>query len=95
MSFSMKLCKVILIILFLTPNLIWAKTASAPNRKVNFGVNGYPLNPTTGYHQSLEEQIARLKTLGFRNYRVYVDPAKTDRFDRLSQLIAIAHFPAR
>ena len=90
MPFLMKICKVISVLSFLTLNLIWVEAESAPNGKVNFGVNGYPLNPTTGYHESLEQQISQLKILGLRTYRVYVDPAKTDRFDRLSQLIAIA-----
>ena len=90
MSPLLKISTVLSFSAFFTLNLIWVEAAIAANGKVNFGVNGYPLNPKTGYHESLEQQISQLKMLGLRTYRVYVDPAKADRFDRLSQLIAIA-----
>ena len=86
----MKQSKAMSFLLILSLNWIWVESESAPNSRVNFGVNGYPLNPKTGYHESLEQEITQLKTLGLRNFRVYVDPAKTDRFDRLSQLIILA-----
>lgn len=59
------------------------------DRKVNFGVNGHPLN-NGSYAGSLEQQVADLKKLGLRTYRVNVNPSDPDKYQRLSQLIAIA-----
>ena len=74
-------------LLCLIPALVMAEGYSA--RKVDFGVNGHPLNDGS-YAGSLEKQIAELKMLGLTTYRVNVNPAFADKYERLSQLIAIA-----
>lgn len=73
--------------LWLIPALVVADGYTA--RKVNFGVNGHPLN-SGSYAGSLETQIAQLKMLGLTTYRVNVNPAYPDKYERLSQLVDIA-----
>ncbi len=68
-----------------------AVSSNAQNREVDFGVNGHPLNPGSYAEVSLEKQISALKTIGFTTYRVNINPAHSDKFDRISELISLAN----
>lgn len=72
--------------------LIAAVSANAQtqNREVDFGVNGHPLNAGSYSNLPLEQQVSLLKTLGFKTYRVNINPAHTEKFARLSELILLA-----
>jgi hypothetical protein len=67
-------------LLCLIPALIVA--GGCTPRKANFGVNGHPLN-SGSYAGSLEQQIAHLKMLGLTTYRINVNPAAADKYERL------------
>jgi hypothetical protein len=61
-----------------------------PPAKVDFGVNGHPLVAGAYTDISLEKQIALLRALGLRTYRVNINPSHTNKFKRLSQLLILA-----
>jgi hypothetical protein len=69
-----------------------AQDATQPtrNRRVDFGAHGHPLNPGTYSTLSLEQQLSLLKQLGLTTYRVNVNPAHPEKFDRLSELVTLA-----
>ncbi len=77
-------------LVFLLIAAISAAAQSAPPRKVDFGINGHPLNRGSYSNVPPEQQIALLKTLHLTTYRVNVNPSHTDKFARLSQLITMA-----
>jgi hypothetical protein len=56
---------------------------------VEFGINGHPLVPGT-YAEPLDRQIAQIRGLGLRTYRVNVNPDRPDTFDKLSDLVTLA-----
>jgi hypothetical protein len=61
-----------------------------PLVRVDFGVNGHPLVPGTYTEVSLEKQIALLRALGLRTYRVNINPSHVGKFERLSRLTVLA-----
>lgn len=63
---------------------------TSPPRKVELGVTGHALVPGAYTQLPLERQIALLRALGLRTYRVNVDPAHTNKFARLSHLLDLA-----
>jgi hypothetical protein len=67
-----------------------AAAGGTEDRKVNFGVNGHPLSSPTYNQLSLERQLELLRTLGFRTYRVNINPTHANQFDRLSELTTLA-----
>jgi hypothetical protein len=61
-----------------------------PERTVDFGVNGHPLNPGTYSNMPLEQQLSLLRTLKLRTYRVNVNPSHPETFAKLSELVDLA-----
>jgi hypothetical protein len=57
---------------------------------VRFGVNGHPLNSGSYAEMPLEQQLSLIKSIGLRTYRINVNPEHRERFDRLSELTALA-----
>jgi hypothetical protein len=77
-------------ILILLIAAVSVNAQTAQNREVDFGVNGHPLNAGSSYSLPLEQQVSLLKTLGLKTYRVNINPAHTEKFARLSELILLA-----
>jgi hypothetical protein len=61
-----------------------------PLARVDFGVSGHALVPGAYTDLSLEKQIALLRALGLRTYRVNINPSHVSRFGRLSHLTVLA-----
>ena len=73
-----------------TSALAAAQHFPARGARVEFGINGHPLNAGSYYGLSAERQISLLVGLRLRTYRVNVNPLRADKFERLSRLVALA-----
>lgn len=86
-------CVLAFIVLISVTQAVYAETPAAQppqQRKVDFGVNGHPLNRGSYDSMSLEQQLSLVKALGLTTYRVNVNPAYPDKFARLSELVNLA-----
>lgn len=61
-----------------------------PQGTVELGVSGHALVPGSYSDLPLERQLALLRALGLRTYRINLNPARTSKFARLSHLLDLA-----
>jgi hypothetical protein len=78
------------IVSFLMLGMSSGNAQMRPLVRVDFGINGHALVPGAYTDLSLEKQIALLRALRLRTYRVNINPSHANKFERLSRLTVLA-----